>query len=75
MDIKELSTKSKDFSLAIIEANDQAAKATIKAINTLLGSEYATYTYGLTFVADHVTKNAREIVEKCSEFAYAGHKR
>lgn len=73
MDIKQLPTKTKDFTLAIIEANDQAAKATIKAINNLLGSEFATYTYGLTFVADEVTKNAREIVEKCSDFAYAGY--
>lgn len=73
MDIKQLPIKTKDFTLAIIEANDQAAKATIKAINNLLGSEFATYTYGLTFVADEVTKNAREIVEKCSDFAYAGY--
>lgn len=66
-------TKTKNFTLAIIEANDQAAKATIKAINDLVGTNYATYTYGLTFVADELTKNAREIVEKCSGFAYAGH--
>lgn len=73
MDIKQLQTKTKDLSLSIIDANDQAAKATIKAINTFLGSDYATYTYGLTYVADELTKNAREIVEKCSGLAYAGH--
>ena len=73
MSTKDFSSKLKDLSLAVIDVNDQAAKSTIKAIESFIGTDYATYTYGLTFVANQITSNAREIVEKCSSFAYAGH--
>ena len=67
-------TKAKDLALAIIDANESATKSYISALNQFVGSEYATYTYGLTYVASEITKNARKIVEEFADLAPAGTK-
>ena len=75
MDIKEIQTKSKEFTIAMIDANEQAFNSGIKAFNKLIGSDYATYTYGLTFMGSEISKNARKIVEEFSDLAPAGNKK
>jgi hypothetical protein len=75
MTYQELNLKSKDFTLAMIDANKQAAHATIEAIKGFVGKDFATYTYGLTYVADEIANNARKIVENFSGLANAGDKK
>jgi hypothetical protein len=75
MTYQEINVKSKDFTLAMIDANAQATKATIQAIKGFVGPQFATYTYGLTYIADEITSNARKIVENFSGLADAGDKK
>lgn len=75
MDIKEIQTKSKEFAISMIDANEQAFNAGVKAFNKLIGTDYATYTYGLTFMGSEFSKNARKIVEEFSDFTPAGNKK
>lgn len=75
MTYQELNLKSKDFTIAMIDAHAQAAKATIEAIKGFVGPQFATYTYGLTYVTDEVASNARKIVENLSGLADAGDKK
>jgi hypothetical protein len=75
MNYQELNQKSKDFTLAMIDANKQATHATIGAIKGFVGPQFATYTYGLTYVADEISNNARKIVENFSGLANAGDKK
>ncbi len=56
-------------------ANEQAFNAGVKAFNKFIGSDYATYTYGLTFMGSELSKNARKIVEEFSDLAPAGNKK
>ena len=74
MDITQIQTKSKEFTIAMIDANEQAFNAGIKAFNKFIGTDYATYTYGLTFMGSELSKNARKIVEELSGFAPTGNK-
>ena len=67
-------TKISDLALAMITANDSATKSYISALNQFVGSDYATYTYGLTYMASEITKNARKIVEEFANLAPAGTK-
>ncbi len=75
MDIKEIQTKSKEFAIAMIDANEQAFNAGMKAFNKFIGTDYATYTYGLTYLGSEFSKNARKIVEEFSDLAPAGNKK
>lgn len=75
MDYQELNKRTKDLAIAMIDVNAQAAKSTIEAIKGFVGKEFATYTYGLTFIADEVASNARKIVENFSGLANAGDKK
>jgi len=75
MDIKEIQTKSKEFAIAMIDANEQAFNASLKAFNKFIGTDYATYTYGLTYLGSEFSKNARKIVEEFSDLAPAGNKK
>jgi len=75
MDFKELTQKTKEFTLFAIDAQEKAAKTFIAGWDKHLGTEYATYTYGVTTVVEEVSNNARKIVEDCSGFAYAGNKK
>jgi hypothetical protein len=63
MTYQELNVKSKDFTLAMIDANKQAAHATIEAIKGFVGK------------ADEIANNARKIVENFSGLANAGDKK
>ena len=75
MDITQIQTKSKEFTIAMIDANEQAFNASIKAFNKFIGTDYATYTYGLTFMGSELSKNARKIVEEFSDLAPAGNQK
>ena len=75
MTYQELNQKSKDLTIAMIDVNAQAAKSTIEAIKGFVGPQFATYTYGLTYVADEIASNARKIVENFSGLAGAGNKK
>jgi hypothetical protein len=75
MNYQELNQKSKDFTLAMIDANAEATQATIEAIKCFVGKDFATYTYGLTYIADEIANNARKIVENFSGLAVAGNKK
>jgi hypothetical protein len=74
MDITQIQTKSKEFTIAMIDANEQAFNAGVKAFNKFIGTDYATYTYGLTYMGSELSKNARKIVEEFSDLAPAGNK-
>ena len=74
MDITQIQTKSKEFTIAMIDANEQAFNAGVKAFNKFIGTDYATYTYGLTYMGSELSKNARKIVEEFSGFAPTGNK-
>lgn len=75
MTYQELNQKTKDLTIAMIDVNTQAAKSTIEAIKGFVGPQFATYTYGLTYVTDEVASNARKIVENFSGLADAGDKK
>jgi len=72
---QEIITKSKDFSLAMIDVQSKATKEIIEAFNSFAGKEFATYTYGVTSLANQVTDNARKIVENFTSLAHAGNKK
>ncbi len=75
MTYQEINEKSKDFTIAMIGVQQAAAKQTIEAIKCLVGKDFATYTYGLTYVTDEIANNARKIVENFSGLANAGDKK
>ena len=75
MDFKELTQKTKEFTLFAIDAQEKGTKTVINSLEKFLGAESATYLNGFTKVAEEVSNNARKIVEDCSGFAYAGNKK
>jgi hypothetical protein len=75
MTYQEINQKSKELTIAMIGVQQDAAKQTIEAIKGFVGKDFATYTYGLTYIADEIANNARKIVENFSGLANAGDKK
>jgi hypothetical protein len=76
-DVKELTKKSQDFTLALIDANAEATLTAIQAFGEFAGSESTTYLLKVTEVVNQITENAKEIVQTGTFKApsYAGYKK
>jgi hypothetical protein len=76
-DIKEMTKKSQNFLVSLIDINAKAAVATIDVLSTFAGTDSTTYLDKAKEAVDTVTENAKEIIQTgtIKSFAYAGHKK
>ena len=76
-ELKEIQKKSKEFALALLDAQTKATLSGIEALGQLAGKESTTYLLKVTELVDKTYENAKEVIKtgKIKGFAYAGDKK
>ena len=76
-ELKDVQKKSKEFALALLDAQTKATLSGIEALGQLAGKESTTYLLKVTELVDKTYENAKEIIETgtIKGFTYAGDKK